>query len=219
MFNSTSLPPPEQGIGAHHGNVVPSSYASSDYLLEKYSNDHLGSHELLHYLDLPDHEEPLINNVHTDSNSTLTACVYPTPFTREMTNITGSSANYIDGMPINCNMHESRCMRATKMAKVDQGNIIAIRTKTQLEILDDGFKWRKYGKKTVKSNPNPRNYYKCSTEGCKVKKRVERDGEDPSYLITTYEGRHNHESPCFIYCDELPLAISYGWTLRPSQYS
>ena len=42
------------------------------------------------------------------------------------------------------------------MAKVDQGNIIAIRTKTQLEILDDGFKWRKYGKKTVKSNPNPR---------------------------------------------------------------
>jgi hypothetical protein len=25
-----------------------------------------------------------------------------------------------------------------------------------VEILDDGFKWRKYGKKAVKNSPNPR---------------------------------------------------------------
>ena len=53
-------------------------------------------------------------------------------------------------------LHRSSCKRVMKRAKVDQGNVIAIRTKTQLEILDDGFKWRKYGKKKVKSNPNPR---------------------------------------------------------------
>ncbi|KAJ4780507.1 WRKY DNA-binding protein 51 [Rhynchospora pubera] len=48
-------------------------------------------------------------------------------------------------------------------------------------------------------NPNPRNYYKCSTEGCSVKKRVEREKDDPSYVITTYEGIHNHVSPSMAY--------------------
>lgn len=44
-----------------------------------------------------------------------------------------------------------------------------------------------------------RNYYKCSTGGCQVKKRVERDREDSSYVLTTYEGVHTHESPCIAY--------------------
>ncbi|XP_052197624.1 probable WRKY transcription factor 50 [Diospyros lotus] len=75
---------------------------------------------------------------------------------------------------------------------------VAFRTQSESENMDDGFKWRKYGKKMVKSNPNPRNYYKCSSEGCNVKKRVERDSGDSSYVITTYEGVHNHGSPCVI---------------------
>ncbi|XP_074343848.1 putative WRKY transcription factor 50 isoform X2 [Apium graveolens] len=71
---------------------------------------------------------------------------------------------------------------------------VAFRTMTEIEVLDDGFKWRKYGKKMVKNSPNPRNYYRCSMEGCAVKKRVERDREDPRYVITTYEGQHNHQA-------------------------
>ncbi|XWS72407.1 hypothetical protein CRYUN_Cryun02cG0037300 [Craigia yunnanensis] len=70
----------------------------------------------------------------------------------------------------------------------------AFKTKSEIEILDDGYRWKKYGKKMVKNNPNSRNYYRCSVEGCPVKKRVERDKEDPSYVITTYEGIHNHQS-------------------------
>ncbi|KAG2626122.1 WRKY transcription factor WRKY62-like [Panicum virgatum] len=76
---------------------------------------------------------------------------------------------------------------------------IAFRTRSEVEILDDGYKWRKYGKKSVKNSPNPRNYYRCSTEGCNVKKRVERDKDDPSYVVTTYEGTHNHVSPSTVY--------------------
>ncbi|KAJ4806931.1 WRKY transcription factor [Rhynchospora pubera] len=76
---------------------------------------------------------------------------------------------------------------------------IAFRMQSEVEIVDDGFKWRKYGKKAVKNSPNPRNYYRCSTEGCSVKKRVERDKDDPSYVITTYEGVHNHVSPSMVY--------------------
>ncbi|XP_066314870.1 probable WRKY transcription factor 50 [Miscanthus floridulus] len=67
------------------------------------------------------------------------------------------------------------------------------------EVLHDGYKWRKYGKKSVKNSPNPRNYYRCSTEGCNVKKRVERDKDDPRYVVTMYEGVHNHVSPGTIY--------------------
>nr|TKR99669.1 hypothetical protein D5086_0000190990 [Populus alba] len=71
---------------------------------------------------------------------------------------------------------------------------VAFKTKSEIEILDDGYKWRKYGKKMVKNSPNPRNYYRCSVEGCPVKKRVERDRDDPRYVITTYEGIHSHQS-------------------------
>ncbi|CAH8363185.1 unnamed protein product [Eruca vesicaria subsp. sativa] len=68
---------------------------------------------------------------------------------------------------------------------------VAFKTQSDVEVLDDGFK---YGKKMVKNSPNPRNYYKCSADGCPVKKRVERDRDDPSFVITTYEGSHNHSS-------------------------
>ncbi|KAK9069701.1 hypothetical protein SSX86_011605 [Deinandra increscens subsp. villosa] len=69
----------------------------------------------------------------------------------------------------------------------------AFRMETKLEVIDDGYKWRKYGKKKVKSSPHLRNYFKCSTIGCNVKKRIERDMEDANYVITTYDGIHNHK--------------------------
>ncbi|KAK7377101.1 hypothetical protein VNO80_02521 [Phaseolus coccineus] len=69
---------------------------------------------------------------------------------------------------------------------------VAFKTISEIEVLDDGYRWRKYGKKMVKNNPNPRNYYRCSVDGCSVKKRVERDKDDPRCVITTYEGSHTH---------------------------
>ncbi|CAN1217295.1 Probable WRKY transcription factor 50 [Linum perenne] len=84
----------------------------------------------------------------------------------------------------------SSCTREKEKSK----GRVAFKTKSEVEVLDDGYRWRKYGKKMVKNSPNPRNYYKCSREGCPVKKRVERDVDDPSYVITTYEGVHIHNS-------------------------
>ncbi|CAL4962967.1 unnamed protein product [Urochloa decumbens] len=72
------------------------------------------------------------------------------------------------------------------------GGKIAFKTRSEVEVLDDGYRWRKYGKKLVKNSPNPRNYYRCSAEGCAVKKRVERARDDASFVITTYDGVHNH---------------------------
>ncbi|KAF3326908.1 putative WRKY transcription factor 50 [Carex littledalei] len=93
-------------------------------------------------------------------------------------------------------MIESTRNEASKIKTNEQRcSRIGFRTKSEVDVLDDGFKWRKYGKKAVKNSPNPRNYYRCTIKGCKVKKRVERDRNDPSYVITTYEGVHNHLSP------------------------
>ncbi|KAG2586560.1 probable WRKY transcription factor 12 [Panicum virgatum] len=66
------------------------------------------------------------------------------------------------------------------------------KTMSDVDVLDDGYKWRKYGQKIVKNTQHPRSYYRCTQDNCRVKKRVERLAEDPRMVITTYEGRHVH---------------------------
>lgn len=72
---------------------------------------------------------------------------------------------------------------------------VVVQTTSDIDILDDGYRWRKYGQKVVKGNPNPRSYYKCTNAGCSVRKHVERASHDPKAVITTYEGKHNHDVP------------------------
>lgn len=74
----------------------------------------------------------------------------------------------------------------------------AFMTKSDIDHLEDGYRWRKYGQKAVKNSPFPRSYYRCTNGKCFVKKRVERSSEDPSVVITTYEGQHTHHSPALL---------------------
>ncbi|XP_060193094.1 probable WRKY transcription factor 43 [Lycium barbarum] len=68
----------------------------------------------------------------------------------------------------------------------------AFQTRSQVDILDDGYRWRKYGQKAVKNNNYPRSYYRCTHEGCNVKKQVQRLSKDEGVVVTTYEGMHTH---------------------------
>ncbi|KAL1329066.1 hypothetical protein HN51_046220 [Arachis hypogaea] len=70
----------------------------------------------------------------------------------------------------------------------------AFQTRSVDDILDDGYRWRKYGQKAVKNSMYPRSYYRCTHHTCNVKKQVQRLSKDTSIVVTTYEGIHNH--PC-----------------------
>ncbi|KAG5396990.1 hypothetical protein IGI04_018804 [Brassica rapa subsp. trilocularis] len=72
---------------------------------------------------------------------------------------------------------------------------VILQMETEENNPDDGFRWRKYGQKVVKGNPNPRSYYKCTYTACDVKKHVERGAEDVKFLLVTYDGIHEHDPP------------------------
>ncbi|CAN4079416.1 unnamed protein product [Withania somnifera] len=81
---------------------------------------------------------------------------------------------------------------------------IVLQTRNEVDFLDDGYRWRKYRQKVVKrrylvkGTQHPRSYYRCTYPGCNVRKQVERASTDPKAVITTYEGKHNHDIPTVI---------------------
>jgi len=87
-----------------------------------------------------------------------------------------------------------RC-HCTKLRKLRLKTTITVRAISSklADIPPDDYSWRKYGQKPIKGSPHPRGYYKCSSiRGCPARKHVERSMEDPTMLIVTYEGEHNH---------------------------
>ncbi|XP_047328966.1 probable WRKY transcription factor 33 isoform X2 [Impatiens glandulifera] len=87
------------------------------------------------------------------------------------------------------NEHMSGATRAIREPRV------VIQATSVADILDDGYRWRKYGQKVVKGNPNPRSYYKCTSAGCPVRKHVERASDNLRSILTTYEAKHIHHVP------------------------
>ena len=48
-------------------------------------------------------------------------------------------------------------------ANAGKDSRLVVRTRSAVDILEDGYRWRKYGQKLVRGNPNPRSYYKCTS--------------------------------------------------------
>ncbi|RCV13734.1 hypothetical protein SEVIR_2G380600v4 [Setaria viridis] len=107
----------------------------------------------------------------------------------------GDDTNEDDDLDSKRRKMESAGIDAALMGKPNREPRVVVQTVSEVDILDDGYRWRKYGQKVVKGNPNPRSYYKCTHMGCPVRKHVERASHDPKSVITTYEGKHNHEVP------------------------
>ncbi|CAL6443475.1 unnamed protein product [Bathycoccus prasinos] len=58
----------------------------------------------------------------------------------------------------------------------------------------DGIKWRKYGRKNIKSAASQvtRSYYRCTRPNCPARKQVDENG------LVKYENAHNHEKPSLL---------------------
>ncbi|KAL9993228.1 putative transcription factor WRKY family [Helianthus debilis subsp. tardiflorus] len=94
---------------------------------------------------------------------------------------------------------------------------VVVQTTSEVDILDDGYRWRKYGQKVVKGNPNPRSYYKCTSTGCTVRKHVERASHDLKSVITTYEGKHNHDVPVARNSSHVNSTVTQPQSVQASQ--
>ncbi|XP_072984584.1 uncharacterized protein [Typha latifolia] len=109
--------------------------------------------------------------------------------------INGEDVN-IDYLQVNNNNNNNNNnnirMKKVKRRRRVREPRFCFKTMSEVDVLDDGYKWRKYGQKVVKNTQHPRSYYRCTQENCRVKKRVERLAEDPRMVITSYEGRHAH---------------------------
>ncbi|KAI3771866.1 hypothetical protein L6452_03037 [Arctium lappa] len=93
--------------------------------------------------------------------------------------------------------------RVKKSSSANPGSVLkqakkpkfVVHAACDIEISADGYRWRKYGQKMVKGNPHPRNYYKCTSAGCVVKKHIEKAVDGASGVIITYKGVHDHDMP------------------------
>ncbi|KAF2291179.1 hypothetical protein GH714_020543 [Hevea brasiliensis] len=90
--------------------------------------------------------------------------------------------------------NKDRMRKSGRIMKKHSRPRFAFQTRSADDILDDGYRWRKYGQKAVKNSSYPRSYYRCTHPTCNVKKQVQRLSKDTSIVVTTYEGIHNH--PC-----------------------
>ncbi|KAI3460209.1 hypothetical protein Pfo_016872 [Paulownia fortunei] len=100
----------------------------------------------------------------------------------------------MDDANAKCGGGSSRChcpkKRKSRLKRVVRVPAISLK---MADIPPDDYSWRKYGQKPIKGSPHPRGYYKCSSvRGCPARKHVERALDDPTMLIVTYEGEHNH---------------------------
>uniref|UniRef100_A0A7N0UD92 WRKY domain-containing protein n=2 Tax=Kalanchoe fedtschenkoi TaxID=63787 RepID=A0A7N0UD92_KALFE len=93
---------------------------------------------------------------------------------------------------LKCGSSRCHCLKKRKHRVRRSIKVPAISNKLA-DIPPDDYSWRKYGQKPIKGSPHPRGYYKCSSmRSCPARKHVERSLEEPTMLIVTYEGEHNH---------------------------
>ncbi|ESQ38612.1 hypothetical protein EUTSA_v10029232mg [Eutrema salsugineum] len=64
----------------------------------------------------------------------------------------------------------------------------------------DGFSWRKYGQKKIKTSTHQRCYFRCAyakDQNCNATKRVQQIQDSPSVYRTTYIGKHKCQVTVF----------------------
>ncbi|KAL5101406.1 hypothetical protein RYX36_005733 [Vicia faba] len=135
------------------------------------------------------HDDDELNHSNFSFSQNFQAFDHPSSHTTSFTDYLHGSMDY------NTLSKAFDLNKVKKKEKKPKEPRFAFLTKSEIDHLEDGYRWRKYGQKAVKNSPYPRSYYRCTSQKCIVKKRVERSYQDPSIVMTTYEGQHNHHCP------------------------
>ncbi|CAO2828968.1 unnamed protein product [Amaranthus hypochondriacus] len=153
-----------------------------------YHHDHHGS--LMMMMMDGDHP-PLINTVHESNH--LMMNTHHDDHDHHHGNDNDHHQNKSIYMDNNDNDSNHKLIKkGSTVGKKGKKHRYAFQTRSQVDILDDGYRWRKYGQKAVKNSKFPRSYYRCTYQGCNVKKQVQRLSNDEGVVVTTYEGSHSH---------------------------
>ncbi|KAI0498483.1 hypothetical protein KFK09_019371 [Dendrobium nobile] len=78
--------------------------------------------------------------------------------------------------------------------QVQEQNIVVAFGNGLVVISEDGYKWKKYGQKYIRSIQKNRSYFKCVNNNCKARKKVEWQPNDPNNIDIAYKGDHNHRA-------------------------
>ncbi|KAJ1412552.1 WRKY domain [Sesbania bispinosa] len=173
-----------------------------DFSEEK--NSTLGFMELLGVRDCT---SPLLDSPHLKESEVLNH----QPPTPNSSSISSASSDELHNHNKTVDKQPPKQLKAKKTNQKRQREArFAFMTKSEVDHLEDGYRWRKYGQKAVKNSPFPRSYYRCTSASCNVKKRVERSLTDPSFVVTTYEGQHTHPSPLMGRASGSPIATNFN---------
>ncbi|XP_062188657.1 probable WRKY transcription factor 57 [Phragmites australis] len=187
----------DAGVGGGEWPFSADAYADSSAIFAElgcWAAGLDGAGELLPPLDPPEAMPPLASEaVETPSGPVSVDGGASSSSTDD-----GTAQEDADGKPAAATEAASKPAGKTKKGqKRARQPRFAFMTKSEIDHLEDGYRWRKYGQKAVKNSPFPRSYYRCTNSKCTVKKRVERSSDDPSVVITTYEGQHCHHTVTF----------------------
>ncbi|XP_044488662.1 probable WRKY transcription factor 13 [Mangifera indica] len=211
MLNNHGMFEDHQGIAASTAQVGFLPFSPSNLNFSSNNNNNSSSldcHPSLKSFALPQLSSHHNNNNNNHLSETLLASSSPNSTFKhredDLLSVQRSSTNLWSYGDVNECYNNKRMVQdhhlgvtAMKMKKIKARRKVreprfCFKTMSEVDVLDDGYKWRKYGQKVVKNTQHPRSYYRCTQDNCRVKKRVERLAEDPRMVITTYEGRHVH---------------------------
>ncbi|CAI0394531.1 unnamed protein product, partial [Linum tenue] len=100
---------------------------------------------------------------------------------------------FLSAVFIRMKMDDLDCSGA--LTKTEKKPKFVVHAACDVGISGDGYRWRKYGQKMVKGNSHPRNYYRCTSAGCPVRKHIETAADNSSSVFITYKGIHDHDKP------------------------
>ncbi|KAG7532943.1 WRKY domain, partial [Arabidopsis thaliana x Arabidopsis arenosa] len=119
----------------------------------------------------------LMPNEDSITNKFVTSTLYSGPRIQDIANALALVEPLSHPVPEISKSTVPRLERST-LSKVDK---YTLKVKNNSNgMCDDGYKWRKYGQKSIKNSPNPRSYYKCTNPICNAKKQVERSIDEPN---------------------------------------